>query len=185
MKPLVLAALLALSACAPFVPSQRFIGTPMFVVSNFEPARLEGRWYEAASFPVPFQAGCFATTAEYAIRPDGLIGVRNACRVAGQPGVVRQIEGIATVAGPGRLSVRLEGVPFAADYWVLDISRDGRTLVVGTPNRLGGWVLHRDRHASPQELDRAREIFRRNGYDVAGLQRTRQDGFWQRRGQPL
>jgi apolipoprotein D and lipocalin family protein len=80
--------------------------------------------------------------------------------------------------------VRLEGVPFAADYWILDISRDGRVLVVGTPDRLGGWVLHRDRRATPQELDRAREIFRRNGYDVAALQRVRQDRFWTRTGGP-
>lgn len=178
--PLLLA--LALSACAPFVPSSRYIGTPMFVVSNLEPARLIGTWYEVASFPAPFQAGCYATTAEYSARPDGRIGVRNSCRVVGQPGVVRQIEGTAGAEGPGRLSVRLEGVPVAADYWILDISRDGRTLIVGTPNRLGGWVLHRDPRVSPEELDRARNIFRRNGYDVAALQRTRQDRFWVRTG---
>ncbi len=167
------AAALALSACAPFVPSSRYIGTPMFVVANLDATRLAGRWYEVASFPASFQAGCYATTAEYSVQPDGLIGVRNSCRVVDQPGVIRQIEGTGRVTGPGQLTIRLQGVPVQAQYWVLDLSRDGRTLIVGTPNRTAGWVLRREAKVRPEMLDHAREVFRRNGYDVAALQRTR------------
>jgi apolipoprotein D and lipocalin family protein len=174
MKIFALAALLAFTACAPFIPSSRWVGSPMFVVSNFEAAQLKGRWYEVASFPTRFQAGCYATVAEYTARDDGLIGVRNTCRVEGQPGVIRQIEGTATVVGPGQLQVRLDGVPFPAKYWVLGKSRDGRTLIVGTPTRQGGWVLRRDPGVTPEQLYEARGVFERNGYDVAALQRTRQ-----------
>ncbi len=173
MRYFALAAALAVSACAPFVPSSRFIGTPMFVVSNLDAAQLAGKWYEVASFPTSFQAGCYATTAEYSARSDGTIGVRNTCRDTTNPGAVRQIEGVATVVGPGQLQVRLNGVPFPAKYWVLDRSRDGGTLIVGNPNRLGGWVLRRDPSVSPEQMDRAREVFERNGYDIAALQRTR------------
>jgi apolipoprotein D and lipocalin family protein len=94
--------------------------------------------------------------------------------VEGQPGVIRQIEGVAEIVAPGQLQVRLQGVPFPAKYWVLDISRDGRTLIVGTPARQGGWVLRRDPKVTPEQLFAAREVFERNGYDVAALQRTRQ-----------
>lgn len=174
MKKLALVALLAVTACAPFIPSSRWANAPMFVVSNLDAAQLEGRWYEVASFPARFQAGCYATVAEYTIRDDGLIGVRNTCRVDGQPGTVRQIEGTARVVGPGQLQVRLDGVPFPAKYWVLDKSRDGRTLIVGTPTRQGGWVLRRDPDVTPEQLAEARAVFERNGYDSAALQRTRQ-----------
>jgi apolipoprotein D and lipocalin family protein len=174
MKALAFAALLAVTACAPFIPSSRWLGAPMFVVSNLEASQLAGRWYEVASFPARFQAGCYATVAEYTLRPDGTIGVRNQCRVEGQPGVIRQIEGVAEIVAPGQLRVRLQGVPFPAKYWVLDISSDGRTLIVGTPTRQGGWVLRRDPGVTPEQLFAAREVFARNGYDVAALQRTRQ-----------
>jgi apolipoprotein D and lipocalin family protein len=174
MKFALAALVLSLSACAPFIPSSRWVGQPMFVVSNVQPAQLAGKWYEVASFPTPFQAGCFATTAEYTPRPDGTIGVRNQCRDVAQPNVLRQIEGTATIVGPGQLQVRLNGVPFPAKYWVLDVADGGRTLVVGTPTRMGGWVLRRSPDITPEELFRARAVFERNGYDIAALQRTRQ-----------
>ena len=63
-------------------------------------------------------------------------------------------------------------MPLPANYWVLYLSRDGRTLIVGDPNRLGGWVLRRDRSVSPEIMDLAREVFERNGYDIAALQRS-------------
>jgi apolipoprotein D and lipocalin family protein len=172
MKYLALAAALSLSACAPFLPSSRYFGTPMFVVSNLQPGQLAGTWYEVASFPQRFQQGCGLTTATYTPQADGTVAVLNRCEVEGAPGTVRQISGTARLVGPGQFQVRLQGVPLAAKYWVLDISRDGRTMIVGDPNRLGGWVLRRDRYVSPEIMDRARDVFERNGYDIAALQRS-------------
>ncbi|MCF1708645.1 lipocalin family protein [Tabrizicola sp. J26] len=165
-------ALTATTACAPFWPSNRWAGKPMFTVSNLQPGQLAGTWYQVASFPQEFQRGCGLTTATYTPREDGTVGVLNQCEVKGQPGHVWQIAGTARLVGPGQFKVRLDGVPVPAGYWVLDISRDGRTIIVGNPNRLGGWVLSRDRSFSPQQWDRAVEVFARNGYDVAALQRS-------------
>lgn len=36
-----------------------------------------GVWYEYAKYPFIFEAGGKCTTAEYSLRPDGLIGVYN------------------------------------------------------------------------------------------------------------
>lgn len=171
MTRIALLGLLALAACAPHVPSSRYIGAPLYVVSNVTPAQIAGKWYEIASFPAPFQAGCSHTTAEYAPQPDGSIALRNSCRVGNE---LREITGTATVAAPGRLKVDLAGVPFRGDYWILGVSRDGQTLVVGTPTRIAGWVLHRDREMTPQQLRSARDLFEHNGYDAAALQRTDQ-----------
>ena len=156
MKIFVLAALLAVTACAPFIPSSRWVGAPMFVVSNLEAAQLKGRWYEVASVPTRFQAGCYATVAEYTARDDGLIGVRNTCRVEGQPGVIRRIEGTAAIVGPGQLQVRLDGVPFPAKYWVLNsCSRPARCssatvmtwLPCSAPDRGKAWHARRQSSA--------------------------------------
>ena len=175
MKLTVAALVLSLAAtgaCAPYWPSDRWAGKPMFVVANLQPGQLQGTWYEVASFPQRFQEGCGLTTATYQALPDGTLSVLNRCEVEGQPGTVRQIAGTARMKGPGRFELRLDGVPLPAGYWVLGISQDGRTLVVGNPWRLGGWVLRRDPSVTPEQLDWARQIFETNGYDIAALQRS-------------
>ena len=163
-------AALALAGCDPHTPSPRYAQAPMYLLP-IAPERLVGKWYEVATYPGPFQDGCTKTTATYSNRGDGTLGLVNRCLRDGQ---VVQISGVATPDGPGKFKVRLEGVPFAGDYWVIGASRDGRTVLVGTPTRIAGWVLHRDRSFSPEQRLWAREVFRKNGYDEAAMQRTAQ-----------
>ncbi|MEF3048643.1 lipocalin family protein [Pseudotabrizicola sp. L79] len=172
MKRLITAAslALALAGCDPHTPTQQLSAAPMYLLP-IAPERLVGTWYEVATFPGPFQDGCTQTSATYANRGDGTLGLTNRCVRNGRE--VR-ISGVATPNGPGKFKVRLQGVPFAGDYWVIGASRDGRTLLVGTPTRIAGWVLHRDRVFTPEQRRWAREVFRKNGYDEAAMQRTPQ-----------
>jgi len=172
MKKLAFAALLVLAACAPFLPSPLRIGAPMTVVSNLQPGQLAGTWYEVASFPQQFQKGCGLISVSFTPQADGRIAVVNRCAVADPPGAVRQGTGTARLVGNGQFRVQMAGLPFISRFWVLDVSKDGRTLVLGNPNRLGGWVLRREPRVTPEILDAAREVFRRNSYDVAALQRS-------------
>lgn len=138
----------------------------------FDPSRYVGRWYEIASYPVPFQAGCTDTVAEYTLEPDGRLGVANSCRVAGR---LKRIEGEARVVGPGRLEVRFDTVPFlSAPYWVLWVSEDYRSAVVGVPSGRAGWILHRGPVMPPDRLAAAREVLDFNGYDLGPLVMTPQ-----------
>lgn len=170
MKRLALVAFLAVAGCDPHTPSPRYGDDPMYLL-DIAPQQLLGTWYEAAVFPPPYQDGCSHTTATYTSAEDGLIGVTNRCRRDGQ---TVQISGAARQVGPGQFKVSLQGVPFAGDYWVIGQSRDGRTLLVGTPTRLAGWMLHRDRETTHAERVWAAKVFRKNGYDEAALQRTDQ-----------
>lgn len=169
MKRLALLLCLALAACT---GSYRDTSVGMTSMAVFDPARYAGTWYEIAMFPVPFQEGCTHTRAEYGLTETGL-SVRNSCLRNGSRVV---IEGNATVAGPGRLKVRLNGVPFAADYWVLWVDEGYRTAVVGVPSGRAGWILNRTPDIPADRLKAAREVLRFNGYDLTRLAMTPQGG---------
>lgn len=170
MKSLLAAfVLLALAGCAAF-PSYRDTDVGMTSMAVFDPARYAGQWYEVARFPVPFQKGCTDTRAIYGQGEDGVLTVRNTCT---KDGALSVIDGTATVVGPGRLKVRLDGVPFAADYWVLWVDEGYRTAVVGVPSGRAGWILNRDPEIPPDRLKAARDVLEFNGYDLSRLEMAR------------
>ncbi len=164
--------LVALAACTAF-PSYRDQSVPISSMAVFDPARYAGTWYEVARFPVPFQAGCSQTRAEYGLRDDGALSVRNICVKDGARDV---IEGQASVVGPGRLKVQLGAMPFAADYWVLWVDADYRTAVVGVPSGRAGWILNRDPQMPIDRLRAAIDVLEFNGYDASQLIYTEQGG---------
>lgn len=166
-------ALIALTLAACAGGGYRDTGVPMTSMAVFDPARYAGIWYEVASFPAPFQAGCANTMAEYIPAGASLLTVRNTCLKDGNATV---IEGTAWIDGPGRLKVRLDGVPVAADYWVLWVDEAYRTAVVGVPSGRAGWILNRDPRIPPDRLKAARDVLEFSGYDLGELRMTPQSG---------
>ncbi len=164
-------AAMALSACVAF-PQYRDTDVPISSMATFDATAYAGLWYEVANFPVPFQSGCRNTTATYTPNAAGALDVLNMCDTDDGPD---QIAGTASIDGPGRLKVRLNGVPFAADYWVLWVDTGYRTAVVGTPSGRSGWILNRDPVIPADRLKAARDILAFNGYDLSQLQMTLQE----------
>lgn len=147
---------------------------PIRTVEALDLARYAGLWYEIARFPNRFERGCQAVTAEYTLRQDGTIGVRNACRQGAVDGPLRIAEGSARVEGVGRLSVNfVRFLPFVrGDYFVLDVTDDYSLAVVGEPGRDYGWILSRRPRLSAGDYARAVEVLQANGYDGAMLERV-------------
>jgi len=166
------AALAALSACAG--PSGNTSVPP-----PAKPVDLDhylGRWYELARYENRFETGCEGVTADYAMRPDGMVRVLNSCRQGSPGGPLKTAEGRAKVvpgAGGAKLRVAFFG-PFFADYWVLDRADDYSWSIVGEPSGRYLWILSRD--AAPDEAAMAAHIARVKalGYDTALLRRVRQ-----------
>ncbi|MEL6517760.1 MAG: lipocalin family protein [Pseudomonadota bacterium] len=146
--------------------------TPISSIAAFEPARYAGLWYEVARYEVPFQRGCTDVTAEYQVVSPTVLSVENTC-VRGDER--DSIAGTATLAGPGRLAVRFQGVPFvSAPYWVLWVDADYRTAVVGVPSGRAGWILNRDPQIPRDRLNAALQILEFNGYDTGQITMTPQ-----------
>ncbi len=142
----------------------------MATVSNFDATRYVGLWYEIARFPVSFQKGCTATTAEYASLGADTVSVLNTCREGAPDGPIEQIAGEAEIIGPGQLKVSFDNVPFVrGDYWVLWVDNDYTTAVVGVPSGAAGWILARTPEISEARRAEAEGILKANGYDTSQL----------------
>jgi apolipoprotein D and lipocalin family protein len=140
-------------------------------------SRYLGRWYEIARYDSGFERDCEGVTAEYSLRPDGMIRVLNICHKGNPEGRVRTAEGKAKIvpgSGNAKLKVSFFGPFFFGDYWVLDHAEDYSWSIVGEPTGKYLWLL--SRAATPAEqvkaalLRRATEI----GYDTSMLRVTQQ-----------
>lgn len=170
-----------LLACAtalclvPVMPQARAT-VPVASVPEMDLTRYAGHWYEIAHLPVSFQRQCAGDiTAAYALRADGSIDVRNACRTrdgkqAVADGVARTVED-----HPGRLQVRfvpgwLSWVPLVwADYWVIDLDPDYQWAVVGDPKRKYLWILSREPRMDGDLFNRLKARAEAMGYDLEPL----------------
>ncbi|NWG72126.1 MAG: lipocalin family protein [Parvularculaceae bacterium] len=139
-----LALALVLAACAT-PPVNRDRSVPLTTASSVEIDRYLGRWYEIARYDSSFERNCEGVTADYSLRPDGLIRVLNTCRVGAPDGDVRTAEGKAKVVDPAtnaKLKVSFFG-PFWGDYWVLWRADDYSVSLVGEPSGRFLWILAR------------------------------------------
>ncbi|WP_038615456.1 lipocalin family protein [Dyella jiangningensis] len=119
-------------------------------IPQIDLVRYAGHWHEIAHLPMVFQRQCIDhVTADYTLRPDGKLDVRNVCRT--RHDIADVAEGLARPGkgGAGALEVRfapawLAWVPFVwADYWVIDLDPDYGWAVVGSPSRKYLWILSR------------------------------------------
>lgn len=167
--------LLTLGAAAACAARPTGNPAPPQPAKSVELKRYLGLWYEAARYDFRFEKGCDGVTAEYALRPDGLVEVRNTCRQGGPEGVEKVTLGKAKLADKAtgaKLKVSFFGPFFVGDYWVLDHADDYSWSIVGEGSGRYLWLLTRDKPtpALTQELtDRAKAM----GYDVSRLRVTK------------
>ena len=164
--------LAALTGCA---PSGRGL-PPLQTVAKVDLQRYAGTWYEIASYPHRFQAGCVATRAVYTLREDGLVDVSNECRKDALDGPRKSITGKARVidaATNAKLEVSFFW-PFWGGYWIIDLDPDYRWAVVGHPSRDYLWILSRTRTLDEALYQQLLARLPARGYDPARLHKTLQ-----------
>jgi apolipoprotein D and lipocalin family protein len=146
------------------------------VVDNVDLTRYSGKWFEIARLPASFERKCTGdVTATYALKPEGTIEVRNACRQAN--GKMTESTGTARLrdkAGPNsKLKVTFFW-PFSGDYWILDLDQDYQWALVGTPDRKYLWILSRTPGINADVYGRLIARAKSLGFDISRMQRTQQ-----------
>ena len=112
---------------------------------NVELNRYIGKWFEIARIEQRFEKGCVGSTAEYSLRADGKIAVKNTCRVRSCSGRISKAKGVARVVdlkNNAKLKVSFFW-PFEGDYWILELDPEYNYAVVGSPDRKSFWILSR------------------------------------------
>jgi apolipoprotein D and lipocalin family protein len=145
---------------------------PVRSVGKVDLARYVGTWFEIASFPMFFQRQCVGdTTAQYALRPDGEIAVVNRCRT--EQGFDEASGKAWAVEGTGNAQLKVSFFwPFRSDYWVIGLDEDYQWAVVGNPNRKYLWVLSRTPQLGRENLDKALQAAKGEGFDLTQLRYT-------------
>ncbi len=154
--------LLVLAACGPrpdapvanqsFRPAQ----APIYSSAVLEPRRLSGGWVQVATFSPGGGANCPAGRVDF----DNGAVQGDLCLAEG----MKRVTGPLTPGKPGRLAI--DGM---ADWWVLWVDADYRTLVVGTPSGRFGFVLNRDASIPSDRLTAVRDILLFNGYAMENM----------------
>lgn len=148
-----------------------YVFPPLDTVANVDVNRYTGRWYEIAHYPTFFQAGCASSTAEYAANADGSISVFNTCLDA-DGSVNSTILGTARVVDSttnAKLKVSFPGIPFAGDYWIIQLGENYEYAVVGEPTRSTLFILSRTPMLDQGTLNAILTGLADQGYDPARL----------------
>ncbi|WP_442809137.1 lipocalin family protein [Trinickia soli] len=170
----------ALAACVFLCGCTYFAGGKVGNANVPEPAkpvdlaRYTGKWFEFGRYENRFERGCDAVTAEYAVRDDGLISVRNSCRADGRERVSVGRAKVVPGTHGAKLKVSFFGPFFVGNYWVLDHADDYAWSIVGEPSGRFLWVLTRVARPAPSEAQALYQRVQALGYDVSLLRRTAQ-----------
>lgn len=149
---------------------------PPPVVAEVDLSRYAGKWFEIASYPTAFQAGCTGTTAEYGLRDDGSVSVLNTCFLDSLDGERNTIQGSARVADaaePAKLLVTFGGF-FEAPYWIIGLDEQYEWAIVSDPTRSFLWILSRTPSLDDATFDAILMQVTELGYDTSRLRLTTQ-----------
>ncbi|XP_026219347.1 apolipoprotein Db [Anabas testudineus] len=148
---------------------------------NFNLQQYLGRWYEIAKLPVSTQKGkCIE--ANFAIRKDGTIQVRNARFYKDK---VRWAEGTAVISDirdPGKLGVSYSFFTPYSPYWVLTTDYTSLSVVYSCQDYFRlfhvdyAWILGRSRFLPPDTVRYAQNVLIDEGVDLFRMAVTDQTG---------
>ncbi|CAK1544465.1 unnamed protein product [Leptosia nina] len=151
-------------------------------LTNFEPARYLGKWYEAEKYFAIFELGGRCITATYTDNGNGVIGVYN--KQVNSNGKKSGIVGEAKLTGDSnvaKLSVRFPSLPvdIPAPYWVIDTDYDNYALVwsctdLGLMHTETSWILTRERNPPQSVIDTVYQAIEKNKIDKTHYIKTDQ-----------
>ncbi|RXJ86530.1 lipocalin family protein [Arcobacter sp. CECT 8985] len=112
-----------------------------------------GTWYEIARYEHFFEKGCKNVTATYSLKQNNELKVINRCQKI-DTNEKTSANGIAYATNEANSKLKVSFFrPFYGDYWIIDLDKDYKYAVVGTPSREYLWILSRTPKLNKQTLD--------------------------------
>lgn len=137
-------------------------------VTGLDLPRYMGKWYEIARLPNWFQRDLRNVTAEYTLRPDGTVHIRNCGYKNGRQ---RCVEGTAYPVGEpgsGELEVTFQK-PFRGAYRIIYLEPDHSLAAVTGSDRDLLWILARTPEISAEKLESLTAWLREKGFETERL----------------
>jgi apolipoprotein D and lipocalin family protein len=177
LRILAATALLALSGCVSMGSDAS--SRPLRPVAYVDLPRYMGGWFVIANIPYSAEKDCFDSVEGYALRPDGRIENKFACRDDSFDAPMKpKLKTVATVHD--RTSNAEWRVPFfkviRVKYLVIDLDPDYRWAVIGHPSRRYGWVISRTASLPDDTYSGILQRLREQGYDTAKFVKVPQWG---------
>lgn len=147
------------------------------VVSTVELNRYKGVWYEIARLPNYFERKLKCTSATYTLREDGRITVLNKGNFITDPQKSTSAKGVAWVPdkkSPAKLKVQFFW-PFSGNYWIMELDKEYRYVLVGDPTLKYLWILAREKTMDESTYKMLLQKAIDNGYDIKSIIRVEQD----------
>jgi apolipoprotein D and lipocalin family protein len=147
------------------------------VVSDVDLKRYSGTWYEIARLPAVFEKNLKCVTATYTIRDDGKITVLNKGHKISDPSKESKATGVAwipDIKSPAKLKVQFFW-PFSGNYWILELDKDYKYVLVGDPSFKYLWILAREKTLDEQIYKKLLEHAVKAGFDVSPIIKVEQD----------
>jgi apolipoprotein D and lipocalin family protein len=147
------------------------------VVSTVDLNRYQGVWYEIARLPIFFERKLKCISATYTLRDDGKITVLNKGNYISDPNKSSSAKGVAWIpdkSSPAKLKVQFFW-PFSGDYWIMDLEKDYKYVLVGDPSYKYFWILAREKKMDESTYDMLLRKAVEKGYDLKSIIRVQQD----------
>ena len=150
---------------------------PFSVVTTVDLNRYKGKWHEIARLPNFFERKLKCISATYTLLDDGKITVLNACNYITDPQKSTSSKGVAWIPdknSPAKLKVQFFW-PFSGDYWIMELDKDYRYVLVGDPSLKYLWILAREKEMDETTYHMLLQKAIDTGYDVKSIIRVEQD----------
>jgi lipocalin len=147
------------------------------VVSVVDLKKYQGMWYEIARLPNYFERKLKCASATYTLREDGKITVVNQGNYISDPQRTSSVKGVAWIPDknvPAKLKVQFFW-PFSGNYWIMELDKDYRYVLVGDPSLKYLWILSREKIMDETTYRMLLQKAVDNGYDVKSIIRVDQD----------
>jgi lipocalin len=147
------------------------------VVATVDLDRYAGTWYEIARLPNSFERKLKCASANYTLRGDGKITVLNKGYYITDPQRSNTAKGVAWIPdknSPAKLKVQFFW-PFSGNYWIIDLDKDYKYVLVGDPSFKYLWILCREKKMDESTYNMLLNKAVENGFDVKSIIRVEQD----------